>query len=245
MSCIEIKTKKYRTRKGPPYHAKDCRGKTKKGNDGKSYISAPDSKGVYKWIPKKDPARNTTRKKGKGVKTYTILDNGGESYIAEVYPSKIEVYEQDYHLDESTNKESYTRGKRVFSTPYKKLFVGDNLLNKKDGYAPKGMYPGNSILIQIKKGKYIYVGSKVYSFETLDGEEIQSYYSPVGNSVVPYPYAIGVAHTYIMLDKVSVPNTLLDFKEDVYGQYYGHTIDKDAYKIMKASTKKFTYKMIK
>ena len=74
MACIEIKTKKYQTRKGPPYHAKDCKGLVKKGNDGKEYISAADKKGIYKWIIK--GARVTQKKKG--VKTYKMIDNGGE-----------------------------------------------------------------------------------------------------------------------------------------------------------------------
>ena len=30
MACVEVKTKKYQTRKGPPYHAKDCKGLVKK-----------------------------------------------------------------------------------------------------------------------------------------------------------------------------------------------------------------------
>ena len=62
MSCIKIKTSKYQTRKGPPYHAKDCKGLVKKGNDKKDYISKPDKKGIYKWVLKKS-GLNITHKK--------------------------------------------------------------------------------------------------------------------------------------------------------------------------------------
>jgi hypothetical protein len=37
------------TRNSPSVHAKDFKNKTKKGNDGKEYISKPDKNGIYKW----------------------------------------------------------------------------------------------------------------------------------------------------------------------------------------------------
>jgi hypothetical protein len=242
MACIEVKTKKYQTRKGPPYHAKDCKGIVKKGNDKKDYISVADKKGIYKWVPKGTTSNKT--KKKKGMKTYTMLDNGGEPFVAEVTPSQIEIYRQTYKYDDETNKESYERDKKVVDTSYKKLFIGDNLLKAKTA-APKGRYPGNSLLICIGPGKYIYSGSEIYSFETRDNEDIKEYYSPVGNSHVPYPYAVGEKYTYFMLDKETVPNELLDLKEDAYGQFYGHTIkDEDLKKKIESSKKSFKTKMI-
>jgi hypothetical protein len=239
MPCIEIKTKKYQTRKGPPYHAKDCKGQIKKGNDGKEYISASDRRGIYKWVIKS--ARVTLKKKG--VKTYTMLDNGSEPFVADVSPSRIEIYKQIYKDDDGV--EEYVRDKKVLDTQYKKIFIGDNDLKPEYGIAPKGMYPGNSILIQTRPGKYIYSGHEIYSLETKDGEEIKKYYSPVGNSHVPYPYAVGENYTYFMLDKETVPNELLNLKEDAYGQFYGHTIkDEDLKKKIESSKKKFKTKII-
>lgn len=244
MVCIEIKTKKYQTRKGPPYHAKDCKGLIKKGNDGKEYVSAVDSRGIYKWVPKENGSRSTLKKKG--VKTYTMLDNGSNPFVADVSPSQIEIYRQTFK--ENGGVESYIRDKKVVNTPYKKLFIGDNdlrLTMKESGAAPKGMYPGNSILIQIGDGKYIFAGHEIYSFETRDGEEIKAYYSPVGNSAVPYPYAVGEKYTYFMLDKETIPNELLDLKKDAYPQFYGHTIkDEELKKKIETSKKKFKSKQI-
>jgi hypothetical protein len=237
MACTEIKNKKYQTRKGPPYHAKDCKGLIKKGNDGKEYVSAVDRRGTYKWVPKATGKHVTLKKKG--VKTYSMLDNGSKPFVADVSPSRVEIYRQTFIRDGE-----YVRNKKVVDTSYNKIFIGDNLL-KDPHAAPKGMYPGNSILICTGKGKYIYAGDMIYSFETKDGEEIKKYYSPVGNSTVPYPYAVGENYTYFMLDKETVPNELLDLKKDAYGQFYGHTIkDGDLVNKIKSSKKKFKTKQI-
>ena len=49
-ACIEQKTKKYRSRGSPPYSAMDCKGSSKKGNDGTTYVSKPDKRGIYRWV---------------------------------------------------------------------------------------------------------------------------------------------------------------------------------------------------
>lgn len=49
-ACIEQKTKKYRSRGSPPYSAMDCKGSAKKGNDGATYVSKPDKRGIYRWV---------------------------------------------------------------------------------------------------------------------------------------------------------------------------------------------------
>jgi hypothetical protein len=110
--------------------------------------------------------------------------------------------------------------KKIVDTKYTTLFLGDNLLNDSK-YEKKGKGSiGNSILVEVSKHKYIYIGNEIYSFET--AEDIKSYYSPIGNNDVPYPYAIGDNLTYFMLDKKTVPSDLLDSKKDGYGQFYGY-----------------------
>ena len=47
--CQIQTTKKYVTRKSPPYPANSCKRMKKKGNDGKFYISKA-SGGTYKWV---------------------------------------------------------------------------------------------------------------------------------------------------------------------------------------------------
>ena len=49
-TCAKNTTKKYKTRKSPPYPANSCKNMKKKGNDGKFYISVAKG-GTYRWIP--------------------------------------------------------------------------------------------------------------------------------------------------------------------------------------------------
>ena len=44
--CVKENTKKYKTRPSPPFPANKCKGKTKKGNNGKMFKSKPDVNGV-------------------------------------------------------------------------------------------------------------------------------------------------------------------------------------------------------
>ncbi len=50
--CSPQSTKKYRSRKSPPYPANNCCGATKKGNDGNTYKSVKASNGICRWVKK-------------------------------------------------------------------------------------------------------------------------------------------------------------------------------------------------
>jgi hypothetical protein len=87
-----------------------------------------------------------------------------------------------------------------------------------DGLKPKDA-EGNSILL--KTGPtYVYIGDGIYRFHPMKEDIIEKYYSDIGNSDVPYPYAIGKTHIYIMLDKVAVEKSFFDMKQNIYRQYY-------------------------
>lgn len=62
MVCTK-NTNKYRSRESPPYSAMDCKGLTKKGNNGLTYTSKPDKRGIYRWVgtTAKMPRNNKTR----------------------------------------------------------------------------------------------------------------------------------------------------------------------------------------
>lgn len=160
--------------------------------------------------------------------SYNIHNNRSIPYVVKV-SSKIEVF----------CKETNTK---ILDTPFIKVFLGDNLLNdplaKKKG---KGSL-GNSILVKVSIHNYIYIGSEIYSFET--EEEIHSYFSPIGNSDVPYPYAIGDSLTYFMLDKKTVPTELLDINKDGYSQFYGYNLPNEIKNRINKSQKKFKVKII-
>lgn len=94
------------------------------------------------------------------------------------------------------------------------------------GHDPTSAQHGNSILVRERMHRYVYIGSEVYRFETID--EIVDYVSPVGNSDVPYPVAYGKKNVYFMLEKRVVPRDKLetpitvDGADDIYGEFYGH-----------------------
>jgi hypothetical protein len=48
--CKKSKLKKYTTRPGPPFPTQECKGQSKKGNNGKEYKSVANTRGVYKWV---------------------------------------------------------------------------------------------------------------------------------------------------------------------------------------------------
>ena len=227
--CTEVKTKKYRSRPGPPYHASDCKGQTKKGNDGKPYVSKADARGVYKWVA----VGSKTRKVPKG-KRYEIHDNGGVPFVVFISGSTATIFKHVY--DEATD--SRCLGKEVLKVSFKKYWPGSNDQTLEDYEPNNAKDRGNSILLDLGKGKYMFIGWNVYTFEVEKGDEILNYYSPIGNNDVPYPYAIGKTYTYLMIEHVSIANELLTKGEDPYSHYYGHT-DKPS---IKKSAKKMRHK---
>jgi len=88
-------------------------------------------------------------------------------------------------------------------------------------------YGGNSVLLKLQNNKYIFIGESIFSFSTPSNDKITSFSSPMGNSAVPYPFAVGHKYTYLFLEHIYVPNsTLRDFDTDLqdpYDWFYQHT----------------------
>jgi hypothetical protein len=55
----------------------------------------------------------------------------------------------------------------------------------------------------------VYIGPSIKSFKTQPGDTIVAFVSPMGNSAVPYPYAIGRTHTYLVEEAVCIDNATL------------------------------------
>jgi len=113
---------------------------------------------------------------------------------------------------------------------------GRTFIYKKDVYIPeiKDIMSGSredddsSVLLKIDKNKYVFVGYEAYEFET--PEEITKFYSPIGNSNVPYPVAISDSFVYFMLDKIYINRN--EFSKDIdwrdaYSYYYDNDIHPD------------------
>ena len=159
-------------------------------------------------------------RKNKG-KTYEIHDNGGRPFFVTVNGKKISV---------EKNMNTFKRIKGEFvdiENPPKHLFektVDQIFIGKKsptggyDGLKPS-QAEGNSLLVR-DGSKYIYIGHEIFEFEPIKGDIIEKYYSDIGNSDVPYPYAVGKTHVYIMLDKVAIDKSFFDMKRPIYAQYY-------------------------
>ena len=117
-------------------------------------------------------------------------------------------------VDVFRQNESHENGKKVLARGgLDKVFVGYHPGNE----SGKKKEVGNSILVK-KGNKYVYIGESVKEFVTTDN--IKKYVSPVGNSAVPYPFAVGDQYTYLMLEGKALPNTSLKGKKDPYEEYY-------------------------
>jgi hypothetical protein len=217
-------TAKYAQRPSPPVSAQDYKNKIKLGNDGNKYISSPDANGIYKWKKYASKTSNKTAIQKTGSKKTSVSssvhkyyphDNNARHILVEDYPalSKVIVYAK-------TQKDSKTYDKKLLETKYSDIYFGKptNQLLKDPRYSYE---KGNSILVKVMQGKYLFLGDEIFLFATKNKEEIVQFVSPTGNSDVVYPFAIGDKYTYILLDKVYIANDTLDpANPHIYDQYY-------------------------
>lgn len=171
--------------------------------------------------------------------SYDIHDNGGVPFQVLITDTKITVKHSDRYNCMSDDGESCDDRQEHYSDilhydNYKKVFIGKDvringvwiLVYNEDNHSIHGekvsdeykREDGNSILINTSDNKYVYIGSEIYDFETDD--EIVDYYSPIGNSDVPYPFAIGLKYTYLMLEHKKILNTFVRNKLEPYRHLY-------------------------
>jgi hypothetical protein len=188
---------------------------------------------------------------------YEIHDNGGR-------PFRVTVRDRGkgkaVSVEKSMNTFKRVNGKfvdivaphkHIFDVQVEKVFVG----KASPGGGYDGLKPseaeGNSLLLHLPDDKFMYIGDYIYTFEPVRGDTILRYYSDIGNSDVPYPYAVGKTHIYIMLDRVAVDKKVFDMSEPIYEQYYfpgrfgklGDT-EQERIKVMQEATHKFRSKTI-
>ena len=127
--------------------------------------------------------------------------------------------DSDKYYDQFVGEFSYLK----IWIPEGSCLTWGNLIKKDD------FFKGNSILVHLDKidqeNKYLWIGQSIVEFTTDD--EIQDYYSVVGNSDVPYPVAVGKKYLFFMLDLVAQPkvkyeNLSKEQIEDAYAYFYGH-----------------------
>ena len=140
------------------------------------------------------------------LKTYQIHNNGDRPFSVTVNDLNVTIFNNTSNKQiQNINADAVFIGKKSPNGDY-------NGLKSRDAI-------GNSILLKISN-KYMYIGHIIYTFYPVKGDHIIKYYSNIGNSDVPYPYAIGKSHIYILLDKVATHRSYFDIKEDIYTQHY-------------------------
>ena len=157
---------------------------------------------------------------------YEINENGGRPFSVTVSGKSITVSKNTESFVKKDGRYIYhaKSPKYLFSVQADEVWIGKRSPNGSyDGLTPS-QADGNSILLKIG-AKYMYIGHQIYEFSPVKGDTILKYYSNIGNSDVPYPYAIGKTHIYIMLENVAIEKSYFDMKKDIYEQhYYEHRI---------------------
>jgi hypothetical protein len=198
MGCEEVKSAKYQTRKSPAFHAGECRGLTKKGKDG-SYISKPDSKGVYKWVKATRKVKGAKKAKVVAKKSYLIHDNILKPFKVEVSGSSVAIYKGERRDDDDydENRDYSTLIKKIDSV--QKVYPGKSICDPKilSGSNWDCGYTGGTVLIHVGGNKCIFVGSTIYEF-TID-DEIEDFFSnSTGGTDVQLPVLLGSTYVYLL-----------------------------------------------
>jgi hypothetical protein len=170
-------------------------------------------------------------RKNKG-KTYEIHDNGGRPFFVTVTGKKISVEKNmnTFKIEKGKIVDIEKPRKHLFEKTVEKLFIGKKSpTGGYDGLKPREA-EGNTLLAK-DGSKYLYIGSEIYEFSPIQGDIIEKYYSDIGHSDVPYPYAVGKTHIYILLDKVAIEKSLFDMKKDIYQQYYFDGVERKKTKL--------------
>ena len=140
---------------------------------------------------------------------FRIHDNGGTPFAVTVSGGSVTVIE--------------TQGDTVVweIADATKVFVGESpvtdMTTFSGGHGPA--FRGNSILVQTDDNEYTYIGARIYSFRS--ESEIIRYISEIGNSDVPYPYAVDEEDNfYLMIEDVVLLQLDAEHHADPYRYLY-------------------------
>lgn len=199
------------TRKSPAAHARDTPvGTVALGGDGRKWVvvQVANSK---RWAPLPEPVT------GKAVFSQ---HNGGKPYLVRYTKDTVSVFkdgtigwdeipDEVYEDDKALAK--YYTSPVLKPTKFVKAFVGKDPADRSED--------GNSMLFDLGGLRYLYVGETVYTFKA--ASPVVKYVSPVGNSAVPYPYAVTKDASYLMIEHVFVPHADKATRDqDPYQVYY-------------------------
>lgn len=136
--------------------------------------------------------------------TYDIHDNGGVPFRVEVEAdgTVVKVYGWPEDSSDDESGAPFPTELRHEFHDVARTFVGVSPRNRmtafSGGHGPR--FLGNTILLDMTQ-HYIFIGRSVEKFTTL--APIREFWSPVGNSDVPYPYAVDtLGNTYLLIEGV-------------------------------------------
>lgn len=129
------------------------------------------------------------------MQMYRIHDNREIPFHVKVTSEDLQIYkvigrEIPPHVDTDEIVPYYEDHLMTYTNPHK-VFIGTSPHTINRFATDAGPYwDGNSILVQPKENEleYVFIGSTIFSFTT--NTPIHTFYSPIGNNVVPYPYAV-------------------------------------------------------
>ena len=141
-------------------------------------------------------------------KIWYVHDNGGNPFKVVIRNSNVKIYLK-------INDEREFEKNHKFEFEADEIFIGKSKKNEmtifSGGYGKQ--FDGNSILLKLYNGRYVYIGWEIYSFLPL--APIINYNSPVGNNDVPYPYAIDeMGNIYLTTENVILIKKYMD--ESIY-----------------------------
>lgn len=143
----------------------------------------------------------------KGVATIHLLREDKDGYIDGI--NIIDINNKEIREDPR-----YYFRKPRFTFRFQKAYVGydpeqireKNWWQKVTGKDNPPWYRGNAVLLQLSPERYVVAANDdVHSFSMQKGEQITAFVSQIGNSSVPYPYAVSNLHAYDTTLKIKVP----------------------------------------
>ncbi len=158
----------------------------------------------------------------KGYKYAFPLDNGESPFCVFYKKGDVTIFKMDPKYDFpdwDLHPCFYTKKVAHFSP--KEIILGKSPKNKMTEFSGgHGAWAtGNTILLWIKDDQYVYIGERIFRFKSLS--KIVKYLSPVGNSSVPYPYAIDdEGRYYLIIENTVIKNIPRGFKRDPYDYFY-------------------------
>ena len=149
------------------------------------------------------------------VKECITLDNGGSPFKVIIRPSDAsfgrfesatrdgtsELYSVEVYIRKAGDTDQKPYNVQVYSCNATQVFIGKSpkipMTKFSGGWGPK--FDGNSVLVRVTEPgfKYVFIGESVFEFTA--EAQITDFVSPVGNSAVPYPWAVDTDGRYYLM----------------------------------------------